>query len=62
MADAIATNQQENEYKIEPDHDKTKKLNSENWPLLLKNFDKMNVLTNSFYQGTHGCTPLLGIS
>merc|ERR1712226_1116055 len=59
MEDAqIAENQASNAYKIEPSNDKSKKLTSENWPLLLKNFDKMNVLTNSFHQSTHGCTPL----
>ena len=56
----IANNQQANEYKIEPSNDTSKKLNAKDWPLLLKDFDKMNVLTNSFHQGTHGCTPLRG--
>ena len=54
----VAEAQQSADFKIEPTNDSTKKLNSENWPLLLKNFDKMNILTNSFYQSTHGSSPL----
>lgn len=54
----IAEAQTSTDFKIEPTNDTTKKLNSENWPLLLKNFDKMNILTNSFYQSTHGSSPL----
>uniref|UniRef100_A0A1I7XAF7 Putative H/ACA ribonucleoprotein complex subunit 4 n=1 Tax=Heterorhabditis bacteriophora TaxID=37862 RepID=A0A1I7XAF7_HETBA len=33
-------------------------LNSEDWPLLLKNFDKMNVRTNHYTPLPEGCSPL----
>ncbi|KJH50264.1 putative rRNA pseudouridine synthase [Dictyocaulus viviparus] len=33
-------------------------LNSEEWPLLLKNFDKMNVRTNHYTPLPEGCSPL----
>uniref|UniRef100_A0A0K0EZE4 Putative H/ACA ribonucleoprotein complex subunit 4 n=1 Tax=Strongyloides venezuelensis TaxID=75913 RepID=A0A0K0EZE4_STRVS len=34
------------------------KMNSEDWPLLLKNFDKMNVRTNHYTPLPDGCSPL----
>ena len=59
MQDSEITDAQTSQdFKITPEPNSTKKLNSEDWPLLLKNFDKMNILTNSFYQSTHGCSPL----
>merc|ERR1711981_20282 len=56
--EVVAEVQRDQSFQVEPTGDATKKLNCEDWPLLLKNFDKMNVLTNSFHQSTHGCTPL----
>uniref|UniRef100_A0AC35TLZ9 PUA domain-containing protein n=1 Tax=Rhabditophanes sp. KR3021 TaxID=114890 RepID=A0AC35TLZ9_9BILA len=49
--------QHTNEFQIAPSND-VGKLNGEDWPLLLKNFDKMNVRTNHYTPLPEGCSPL----
>lgn len=55
----IAEAQLQTAFAVEPSTLPTpRKLNSSEWPLLLRNFDKMNILTNHFTAQPNGCSPL----
>lgn len=43
-------------YVLKPSEEKAK-VNSDSWPLLLRNFDKLNVRTNHFTPLPYGCSP-----
>jgi len=59
MADsALAEAQLAHVYQVEPSKEKPKKLNASQWPLLLKNYDAMNCLTNHYTAQPSGCSPL----
>ncbi|XP_013773643.1 H/ACA ribonucleoprotein complex subunit 4 [Limulus polyphemus] len=49
--------QAEEDFQIEPS-EKKGSLNTSQWPLLLKNFDRLNVRTNHYTPLPHGCSPL----
>ncbi|XP_038050438.1 H/ACA ribonucleoprotein complex subunit DKC1-like [Patiria miniata] len=49
--------QQETSFLIQPES-KTPKLDTSQWPLLLKNFDKLNVRTGHYTPLPSGCSPL----
>lgn len=49
--------QAEGDFVIQPS-DKAGSLNTSQWPLLLKNFDKLNVRTNHYVPMPHGSSPL----
>ncbi|XP_047479067.1 H/ACA ribonucleoprotein complex subunit 4-like isoform X2 [Penaeus chinensis] len=49
---------QEMSFKIEPSEAPAKVLDTSEWPLLLKNFDRLNVRTNHYTPLPHGCSPL----
>lgn len=55
--DAKAQQQISGDFQIKPENSKPK-LNSQDWPLLLKNAEKMNCLTNHFTSVPVGCSPL----
>lgn len=44
-------------FQINPS-DKIPKLDTSQWPLLLKNFDKLNIRTNHYTPMPFGCSPL----
>lgn len=46
------------EFVIKPDPKNKTKLNSKKWPLLLKNYEKLNTRTTHFTPLTSGSTPL----
>lgn len=46
------------EFVIKPDSKEKTKLNSKKWPLLLKNYEKLNTRTSHFVPLTSGSTPL----
>lgn len=52
--------EQQQEFCIKPDFKKgqTSKLNSKKWPILLKNYEKLNTRTTHFVPLTSGSTPL----
>jgi len=50
--------QESGTFKLEPSAEPAKKLDTSEWPLLLKNFDRLNVRTNHFTPLPHGCSPL----
>merc|ERR1711970_1086732 len=45
-------------FKIEPSEAPVKTIDTSDWPLLLKNFDKLNVRTNHYTPLPNGCSPL----
>lgn len=45
-------------FKVEPSAAPVKQLETSEWPLLLKNFDRLNVRTNHFTPLPHGSSPL----
>merc|ERR1712106_633668 len=45
-------------FKIEPSEAPVKAIDTSDWPLLLKNFDKLNVRTNHYTPLPSGCSPL----
>lgn len=49
--------QTESSFFIEPSQKKGQ-LNADQWPLLLKNFDRLNVITNQYTPLPSGCSPL----
>lgn len=49
--------QKSGEFKIKPS-DKIAKLDTSQWPLLLKNFDKLNIRTNHYTPLPNGASPL----
>lgn len=49
--------QKSGEFKIQPS-DKIAKLDTSQWPLLLKNFDKLNIRTNHYTPLPNGASPL----
>ncbi|XP_050389499.1 H/ACA ribonucleoprotein complex subunit DKC1 isoform X2 [Patella vulgata] len=53
----VADIQQSEHFLLKPS-EKVEKLNTSQWPLLLKNFDKLNVLTNHFVPIPSGSSPL----
>ncbi|XP_014666862.1 PREDICTED: H/ACA ribonucleoprotein complex subunit 4-like [Priapulus caudatus] len=53
----LAEIQQKGEFRVEPSSG-TAKLETSQWPLLLKNFDKLNVRTMHYTPLPHGCSPL----
>ncbi|XP_060688670.1 H/ACA ribonucleoprotein complex subunit DKC1 isoform X1 [Hemiscyllium ocellatum] len=55
--EGIGSIQQETDFLIEP-QTKTVKLDTSHWPLLLKNFDKLNVRTTHYTPIPNGCSPL----
>uniref|UniRef100_A0A1E1X8I8 Putative pseudouridine synthase n=1 Tax=Amblyomma aureolatum TaxID=187763 RepID=A0A1E1X8I8_9ACAR len=54
---ALGDLQAEGDFLIAPS-DKAGSLNTSQWPLLLKNFDKLNVRTNHYVPMPHGSNPL----
>lgn len=56
-AESIGKIQQEKEFALESSNKKAT-LNSEDWPLLLKNFDKLNIRTNHYTPLPNGSSPL----
>ncbi|KAI3401057.1 hypothetical protein diail_768 [Diaporthe ilicicola] len=56
MADKIAAKAQEEEHVIKPQAT-TPAANTSDWPLLLKNYDKLLVRTGHFTPIPHGCKP-----
>lgn len=54
---AIATAQAAGSFTV-PSAPEPKKLNTSQWPLLLKNYDTMNTLTNHYTPQPNGCSPL----
>nr|XP_045617184.1 H/ACA ribonucleoprotein complex subunit 4-like [Procambarus clarkii] len=50
--------QQETTFLIEPSPIPAKAIDTSEWPLLLKNFDKLNVRTNHYTPLPFGCSPL----
>ncbi|XP_064456753.1 H/ACA ribonucleoprotein complex subunit 4-like isoform X2 [Ornithodoros turicata] len=49
--------QEEGDFRIEPS-EKEGKLNTCDWPILLKNFDRLNIRTNHYVPLPHGSSPL----
>lgn len=49
--------QKSGDFKIKPS-DKIAKLDTSQWPLLLKNFDKLNIRTNHYTPLPNGASPL----
>ncbi|XP_071541209.1 H/ACA ribonucleoprotein complex subunit 4 isoform X2 [Panulirus ornatus] len=58
MKKSIGELHQEMSFKIEPSDAPVKAIDTSEWPLLLKNFDKLNVRTNHYTPLPHGCSPL----
>ncbi|KAK2602213.1 hypothetical protein N8I77_008763 [Diaporthe amygdali] len=56
MADKVAAKAQEEEHIIKPEAT-TPAANTSDWPLLLKNYDKLLVRTGHFTPIPHGCKP-----
>merc|ERR1711962_884264 len=50
--------QVDGDFKVEPSEAPAKKLDTSDWPLLLKNFDKLNVRTNHYTPLPFGSSPL----
>jgi len=50
--------QAESNFRLEPSDKAPPKLDTSDWPLLLKNFDKLNVRTNHYTPLPHGASPL----
>merc|ERR1712127_223587 len=50
--------QKSGDFNPTPMSEPAKKLDTSEWPLLLKNFDRLNVRTNHFTPLPHGCSPL----
>ncbi|XP_050728855.1 H/ACA ribonucleoprotein complex subunit DKC1-like [Eriocheir sinensis] len=50
--------QQELDFQIKPSEAKVETIDTSQWPLLLKNFDKLNVRTCHYTPLTYGCSPL----
>merc|ERR1712242_478895 len=46
------------DFKVEPSERPPPKLDTSEWPLLLKNFDKLNIRTNHYTPLPHGASPL----
>jgi H/ACA ribonucleoprotein complex subunit 4 len=55
--DSIGKTQQTKQFALESSNKKAT-LNSEDWPLLLKNFDKLNIRTNHYTPLPNGSSPL----
>jgi len=54
---ALGEVQRSGDFTLEPSEEKVKQ-NSDNWPLLLKGWDKLNVRTSHFVPIPAGCSPL----
>ena len=52
------TSTEDQEFTIKPENNKRSKFNSKKWPLLLKNYEKLNTRTSHFVPLTCGSTPL----
>merc|ERR1711892_1577893 len=50
--------QADNSFVVEPSEAPPPKLDTSEWPLLLKNFDKLNVRSNHYTPLPHGASPL----
>ena len=50
--------QAESTFRVEPSEKPAPALDTSNWPLLLKNFDKLNVRTNHYTPLPFGSSPL----
>ncbi|CAF0842714.1 unnamed protein product [Didymodactylos carnosus] len=57
MTNTVADIQHKSQFFLAPS-DKSGSLNTSDWPLLLKNFDKLNVRTNHYTPIPSGCSPL----
>lgn len=55
--DDLGTLQKENQFQIKPSS-KIAELDTSQWPLLLKNFDKLNIRSNHYTPLAHGSSPL----
>ncbi|CAG8517882.1 18229_t:CDS:10, partial [Acaulospora morrowiae] len=53
----MSVNSQSQDFSIQPQKT-TPALNTSEWPLLLKNYDKLHVRTGHYTPVTHGCSPL----
>lgn len=56
-ANHVGESQHDGEFHLKPTS-KTEPLNTSEWPLLLKNYDKLNVRTGHFTPLPNGCSPL----
>jgi len=50
--------QGDGDFCVKPSEDPVKQLDCSEWPLLLKNFDKLNTRTNHYTPLPNGCSPL----
>jgi H/ACA ribonucleoprotein complex subunit 4 len=57
-SDSIGKQQQGKNFTLESSSSKQAQLNAQDWPLLLKNFDKLNVRTNHYTPLPNGSSPL----
>lgn len=55
--DDLGVLQKTGDFSVKPS-EKSVKLDASQWPLLLKNFDKLNVRTNHYTPLPHGSSPL----
>jgi len=55
---ALAAKQRTDSYQVKSEEGKKPSFNTQDWPLLLKNHDKLNVLTSHYTPLTTGCCPL----
>merc|ERR1712226_816337 len=55
---SVGDMQVDGDFKVEPSEAPAKKLDTSDWPLLLKNFDKLNVRTNHYTPLPFGSSPL----
>lgn len=56
--DDLGSLQAKNTFALEPSEKAPPKLDTSDWPLLLKNFDRLNVRTNHYTPLPHGASPL----
>jgi len=54
---SIADIQHQGKFFVEPSSNAAGKLNTSDWPLLLKNFDRLNVRSNHYTPIPAGCSP-----
>ncbi|XP_040574475.1 H/ACA ribonucleoprotein complex subunit 4 [Lepeophtheirus salmonis] len=57
-AKSVGDLQAEGSFRVEPSDKPAKALDTSEWPLLLKNFDRLNVRTNHYTPLPHGSSPL----
>merc|ERR1719507_897781 len=55
---SVSEGQEAGTFRLEPAAEPAKKLDTSEWPLLLKNFDRLNVRSNHYTPLPHGASPL----